>query len=195
MCKRQIYLKIVLSFKQLKGEFLVKRNTKLDPAILSELIENSNRPYRILAKKLEVHPNSILHRIRTMEKSGIIKGYTAVLDFTKLGYKNSAMVLLKIRKGRVGDEGQLEPLKKIPELVAFYAVTGFFDVLGVINIRDQEHLGEVLKRMQLIPEILRTSTLLVLYSYKKPHEFNPFSGALEEYQKYVRTAEIDKTKK
>ena len=48
---------------------------------------NSRIEYKKISKKLNLTGNAIKYRIKNLEKSGIIKGYTASLNTRKLGYE------------------------------------------------------------------------------------------------------------
>ena len=73
----------------------------LDRRILKELLNNSNRSYRHLAIDLDVAPGTVLKRIKDMEASGIIEGYSIVLDHKKLGSKITAIIELTTSGGKL----------------------------------------------------------------------------------------------
>jgi DNA-binding Lrp family transcriptional regulator len=69
------------------------KNTEL--RLISELMKNSRRSDRELARVLRVSQPTVT-RIRTrLEKEGIVKEYTMIPDFAKLGYEIMGVTLAK----------------------------------------------------------------------------------------------------
>ena len=87
-----------------------------DLAILRELRNDCKRSVREMAKKLAIHPNTILQRIKKLEKEKVIIKYMAEIDYRKLDYDLHALIMGKVRKGRAGDPEQLADLSAIPEV-------------------------------------------------------------------------------
>jgi len=85
--------------------------------LLSELMKNSRRSDRELAKAIGASQPTAT-RIRTkLENEGYIKEYTIVPRFSKLGYHILALTFLKLEMKFVDEE--LEELKKsVPEQLA-----------------------------------------------------------------------------
>ncbi len=97
-----------------------------------------------LANRIELSPPSALHRVRNLEKSGMIKQYIAVLDAEKLGFGITvwAMVSLSLHQDQP-IEGFRKSVLAIEEIVECYHVSGEFDFLLKILVPDiaaYEHL-------------------------------------------------------
>jgi len=144
-----------------------------DLAILRELRDDCKQPVREMAKKLGIHPNTILQRIKKLEKEKIIIKYSAEVDFRKLGYDLHAVIMGEVRKGRAGDQAQLADLAKMPEMQYLYAVTGAYDIIASVRVKNRDELVKVLGKIGENPIVERTMTHIILYSYKHPYEFNP----------------------
>ena len=94
--------------------------------LISELMKNSRRSDRELAKALGVSQPTVSRLIKKLEKDGFIKEYTIVPDFHKLGYELLALTFVELKKG-LDQEGiekarktTREDLKKAPlEIVLF----------------------------------------------------------------------------
>jgi len=65
--------------------------------LLRELLKNSKRSDRDLAKVLRVSQPTITRARHRLEKSGMIKDYTVVPDFKKMGFQLLVINLAKIR--------------------------------------------------------------------------------------------------
>ncbi|MBU0527010.1 MAG: Lrp/AsnC family transcriptional regulator [Candidatus Micrarchaeota archaeon] len=147
---------------------------KTDRKILAQLIENSKIQSKELSRKLKIHPNTLLQRLKKMEKSGIIKRYSAIVDHVKAQNSLRAMIFLNVKMEK-GWEEILHPLSKIPEIVSFILITGEHDVLITARVRNELHLANLLRKMQKNPVVTKTSTNLILDYYKYDFEYNPFA--------------------
>jgi DNA-binding Lrp family transcriptional regulator len=63
--------------------------------LVSELMKNSRRSDRQLAKVLGVSQPTVSRMIRRLEDEGIIREYTMIPDFKKLGYNIMAVIFVK----------------------------------------------------------------------------------------------------
>ncbi len=152
----------------------------IDLMILRELRDNCKRPVRELAQTLRMHPNTLLQRIKRLEKAKVIRRYYADIDYKALGYDMHAIVMIKIRKGGLEDEDLLKGVARIPEIQSLYAVTGSADCIAVIKAKNRDDLVRVLQVIQTEKTVLRTTSYLVLITYKESYEFNPLSGLVPE---------------
>ena len=152
---------------------MVAKHDELDLEILRELKDNSKIPYRKLASKLGVHPNTLMQRIKRLEKNKIIKRYTVDIDFENIGYDSQVLVLIKARGGRIGNLQQLHDIASIPQVRLLYGITGTYDVVAFILVKNRDELVSILKKIQEHPVISRTNSHIVLYSYKSIDDFNP----------------------
>jgi len=152
----------------------------VDLMILRELRKDCKRPMRELAQKLHMHPNTLLQRIKRLEKSKIVRRYHADVDFRALGYDMHAVVMIKIRKSGLEDEDLLKEVATHPEVVALYAVTGGADCIAVVRAKNRDDLVKVLKFVQAQEQVLRTTTYLILLTYKEAYEFNPLTSVIPD---------------
>lgn len=144
----------------------------LDIAILRELKINCKIHMRELAIKLGSHPNTVMQRIKLLEKEGTIKGYSAIIDYRNLGYKVYAIMHIQIEMNRTWED-MMKPITRIPEVIAAYAVTGDTDVIIIIQGKDIEDLTRVLREVQSKGIVMKTTTYMVVDTYKHHYEFNP----------------------
>ncbi|MBD3210225.1 AsnC family transcriptional regulator [Candidatus Micrarchaeota archaeon] len=152
----------------------------VDLMILKELRNDCKRPMRELAQKLRMHPNTLLQRIKRLEKSKIIRRYYADIDYKSLGYDMHAVVMIKIRKGGLDDETLLSEVTKLPEVVSLYAVSGGADVMAIVKAKNRDDLVRILKYIQSQKPVLRTTSYMVLVTYKESYRFNPLSDTVPE---------------
>ena len=65
---------------------MVKKLDYYDKKILFELDKNARITTSSLAKKIRKSKQFVDYRIKKLEQEKIIKGYTSVIDYSKLGY-------------------------------------------------------------------------------------------------------------
>ena len=66
--------------------------------LIAELMKNSRRSDREIAKTLGVSQPTVTRLINKLEKEGYIKEYTAIPDFCKLGFRILALIFVKLKK-------------------------------------------------------------------------------------------------
>jgi DNA-binding Lrp family transcriptional regulator len=81
---------LVFSHKAEPGEEILK-NTEL--RLVSELMKNSRRSDRELSRVLGISQPTVSRLIKKLEKEGVIREYTMIPDFAKLGYELMVITL------------------------------------------------------------------------------------------------------
>jgi Lrp/AsnC family transcriptional regulator, regulator for asnA, asnC and gidA len=135
-----------------------------DKRILNVLLADSRLSYRNIATKAGISAATVMNRVSRLEKDGIIKGYTTVIDYEKLGYDIDAIISMKISKGKL-----FEVENKIasnPAVSAVYDITGDFDSTIIAKFRNRRALDTFLKKIQSYDFVESTNTILVLNTIK-----------------------------
>ncbi|MCJ7633616.1 winged helix-turn-helix transcriptional regulator [Candidatus Bathyarchaeota archaeon] len=65
--------------------------------LIAELTKNSRRSDRELAKQLRVSQPTVTRIRNRLEKEGIIREYTIIPDFTRLGYQMASIAFAKMK--------------------------------------------------------------------------------------------------
>ncbi len=147
-----------------------RKPDELDLRIMRELVRNSNRSYRALAKDLGMSTTAIIDRIRELEAAGRIIGYGARLDYLKLGYEFMGLVEISISGKRIVEAEQ--KIAKLPRVAAVWDTTGEFDALAVVMCKSRGELSATVKRMLSIDGVEKTNTNVVLNVVKRLTEFD-----------------------
>lgn len=85
----------------------------IERKLVSELMKNCRRSDRQLAKVVGVSQPTVTRTLHKLEKEGIIKEYTIVPDFRKLGYTLLAVTFVKLKRHLSQD--QIEKARSLPE--------------------------------------------------------------------------------
>ena len=98
---------------------------RYDRQILEILQQDGRISNQELADRISLSPSSCLRRVRTLEESGLITGYRALLDARKLGL--SLMALIHISMDRHTPERFSHfdaEVRQIPEVLECLLITG-----------------------------------------------------------------------
>ena len=139
----------------------------MDEKILKELSKDARTSYRALAQKLGLAIGTIASRVRRLESSGVIKAYTCVIDYEKIGYDIVALIEFTVSKGRLE-----EVEKKISEkknVYGVYDVTGLTDSVILARFRDRRELNAFVKDLLRMENIERTNTHVILNVVKEDY--------------------------
>jgi DNA-binding Lrp family transcriptional regulator len=136
-----------------------------DEKILGVLLDNAKASFREIAKKTGLSVATALNRVRRLEKEGIIKGYSAVIDYEKLGYDVPVMIQLRVSKGKLFEVEQL--IAKHPNVTTVYDHTGASDALIVARFRNRRSMDAFIKKIQSYEFVERTETQLILNTIKE----------------------------
>lgn len=132
----------------------------IDRDILRMLQTDGRASIRSVADRVHVSRANAYARINRLMDDGVIRGFSARVDHERAGQGASAYITLKIVQNSW--RTVREQLQALPGAAHIALVSGDFDVLLLVHTADNRTLRElVLTRLQSIPEVLSTRTLLV----------------------------------
>jgi Lrp/AsnC family transcriptional regulator, leucine-responsive regulatory protein len=139
-----------------------------DIRILRELQKNGRITNVALAEKVGMAPSPCLRRLKALEDSGIIEGYSMRLNRKALGFAVEAHVFIKLEQREPGWRTQLvERLREEPEVVSCVALTGEIDLLLRVVAADIESFGEfTMNRLLTLPGVADVRSSFVLDQVK-----------------------------
>lgn len=144
----------------------------IDRQILEILARNARLSVREIARRVGVAPGTVAERIGRFERRGVIRGYHAQIEPTALGYALEAIVGLQTIQGPSTDE-TLDRMMEIPEVEEAYVVTGQWDLVVRVRVRDHLHLRDVVVgRMWQIPVFRHSETMIVYETRSRPGGWN-----------------------
>ncbi len=136
------------------------RLDRVDRAILRLLQQDGRASIRSVAERVHVSRANAYARISRMVEDGVIRGFTARVDHERAGQGASAYITLKIVQNSW--RTVREQLLALPGVAHIALVGGDFDVMLLVHTADNHALRElVLNRIQSIPQVLGTRTMLV----------------------------------
>ena len=133
-----------------------------DRKILGFLVKNARMPFLEIARECGISGAAIHQRVKRLENAGIITGSRLLVKPEALGLNICAFIQISLSEGNKYPI-VVEAMKKIPEVVECYFVTGKHTMLVKIYCIDNDHLMEVIiNTFQQIPFIQSTETLISL---------------------------------
>lgn len=138
----------------------------VDLRLLLLLSKDARLSQRSLARELSMSPPAIAERIARLERQDVITGYGVRLDWGALGYPT--IVYLTITAVQGYQQGLImDQLADLPEVEEVLLVTGAFDMLVRLRVRDDSHLRDLLlNRVWQIEGIQRTETSITIAEMK-----------------------------
>jgi len=138
---------------------------EIDKKILGELLLNSNRSYRELAKAIGKSAATVINHVQRLESAGVIKEYTVMLDFERLGFELTVVTEMTVNRGKLLEtQGEIA---KLPYVCAVYDVTGEIDSIVIAKFRNRRELSQFPKDLLGMPFVERTNTHVVLNTVKE----------------------------
>ncbi|MFC9536730.1 Lrp/AsnC family transcriptional regulator [Streptomyces sp. NPDC056975] len=132
----------------------------IDRDILQMLQMDGRASIRSVAERVHVSRANAYARINRLIDDGVIRGFGARVNHERAGQGASAYITLKIVQNSW--RTVREQLRRLPEASHIALVSGDFDVLLMVHTQDNRSLRElVLTKLQAMPEVLSTRTLLV----------------------------------
>lgn len=144
---------------------IVKKIGDVDLRILSLLQEDCRLSFNKIASKLGISVGTAFNHVKNLEKEGILKGYTAILDLTKLDYGYTAIILIQAEGEHLTDVEN--EIAKAANVVAVYDITGDYDAAVIAKFKDRVNLNAFIKNLIAIPHIKRTVTNIALNVIKE----------------------------
>ncbi len=146
-----------------------------DRQIVEALHADGRLSMRALAERLHISRASAYARVSRLERDGVITGYAAIVDPVRYGYALSAYVYLDIaQRSWKSVRGQL---LAIPEVDHVALVSGEHDIALRVHARDAVDLRDVvLTRLQEIPEVRATQTVLIFEEAQPRHQSRGVPG-------------------
>ncbi len=120
---------------------------KIDRRILSELRQDGRLTVTQLAEKVGLSSSPCWTRLKRLENSKIIEGYTANINPKAIGINE--LFFIEITLERHDDEileQFSDTLAHMPEVVEAHLVTGDYDYLVKVAVKNAEHYERFLRK-------------------------------------------------
>jgi DNA-binding Lrp family transcriptional regulator len=140
----------------------------IDRKLLSELQAEGRVTNVDLARRVGLTAPPCLRRVRSLEEAGVIKGYHADLDASKLGFAITVFAMVSLRSQAEEDLRAFEEhVKTLPEVRECHMLNGEIDFILKIVSRDLQSFQEFLtSRLTPAPNVASVKTSLTIRTAK-----------------------------
>src|SRR5687767_13708822 len=145
---------------------------RFDRAILRALQAEGRIANNELAERVHLSESACLRRVRALEKSGLIEGYTAILNQQRAGCPVDVFVNITLDRQDESDLSAFEAaVRKIPEVMECYLMTGDYDYVVRVVVADTADFERLHSRyLTRLPGVARVHSSFALRTVQKSRE-------------------------
>ncbi len=148
------------------------RLDEIDAKLLHTLQKDAKINTKELCGILNLSKTPVYERIHRLEKEGVIKGYSATVDHSKVGLP--LVVFCNVSLAKHDDEHLsqfIEDISQIDEVMECYSIGGLYDILIKVILKDIEQYNQfVHERLTKVRGIVKIQSSFVLSEIKKTTE-------------------------
>jgi Lrp/AsnC family leucine-responsive transcriptional regulator len=141
---------------------------QFDRKIIDLLSRDGRMPVTELAAQVGLSKTPCQMRLKRLIDDGVIKGFRAVLDMSRLGLDHVAFTEVKLSDTRETALAEFNHgVMAIPEIEECHMIAGNFDYLIKVRTADIRRFRLVLgEKISTLPHVSNTSTFVVMESIK-----------------------------
>ena len=141
---------------------------KIDKKILEILQRNAKITNAQLSKEIGLSPAPTLERVRKLESKGIISGYNAKLDMSKIGLGVSTFVMVTLKgKNKKNLVSFLDKIKDVNNVIECHHITGSADfILKVVSENIESYQELMLETVSEIEVTDSLQSMVILSTFK-----------------------------
>lgn len=140
-----------------------------DKKIIHLLQEDSSISNIELSKKIGLAPSSCLLRVKNLKEQKVLKQFTTVVDEKILGFEITCFAKVALQPlNRETSTTFIEEVKKIPEVIECYTITGEAAfLLKIVAKSFQYYRNFVFDKLLSVPHVSNIETSIVVGTEKK----------------------------
>lgn len=141
----------------------------IDRRLLAELQDEGRVTNVELAQRVGLTAPPCLRRVRALEEAGVIKGYHAELEASKLGFSITVFALVSLKSQAEEALRQFEDhMRTLPEVRECHMLNGEIDFILKIVSRDLQSFQEFLtSKLTPAPNVASVKTSLTIRTAKQ----------------------------
>lgn len=133
----------------------------IDKKIIYMLMDNVKTSLTHISKNIGISTTAVHQRIKKLELAEVIDNTASFLNPKKIGYKVVSFIGLFLdQPGYYQDV--IKALEEINEVLEAHCTTGNYTVFIKVLCKDNDHLMELLNRIQKLEGVIRTETFISL---------------------------------
>lgn len=142
---------------------------EIDKSILRDLQRDGRTSNVKLAEAVGLSEAACLRRVRALEASDLITGYTALVNSARLGLPGNVFVEITLHQEQQQDLEAFErAVRGVPEVMECYLMTGQYDYLLRVVVKDLEDFERIHREsITRLPGVSRVQTSFALRTVTK----------------------------
>lgn len=141
----------------------------IDRKMLRELVRDARLSQVLLSERVGLSPTACARRIAQLEKAGVIRGYSADIEATLLGYMMT--VIVRITLDRQNEDTLIafeKAIARCDDIISCYLMSGSDDYLVQVQARDMEDYERIHKQhLSRMPGVSRLHSSFAMRSVVK----------------------------
>ncbi|MFV2088211.1 Lrp/AsnC family transcriptional regulator [Micromonospora sp. LOL_021] len=133
----------------------------VDQRIIASLVADARSSYADIGARVSLSAPAVKRRVDRLRATGVIRGFTAVVDPSAVGWTTEAFIEL-FCTGRTTPAQIAAATRQHPEVVGAYTVSGEADALVHLRAADIAHLEQALERLRAESFVTATKSMIVL---------------------------------
>ncbi|MEV0581375.1 Lrp/AsnC family transcriptional regulator [Nonomuraea sp. NPDC050310] len=138
----------------------------IDHRLIRLLREDGRRTFSEMAGVIGLSVAAVKRRVDRMRELGVITGFTARIDYAKLGWGIQAFTEMRY-SGSTPVGEIVRTTTGFPEVEEVFTIAGDPDALIHVRARDLDHLQQVIDNLRRAGNVTGTKTLMVLGSWSR----------------------------
>ena len=138
---------------------------EIDRAIVKALTLDGRLSYTDLAERVGLSVSAAHQRVRRLEQRGVLKGYSARVDYTALELPLTAFVAIRPLDPSQADDAP-DRLANLPEIEACYSVAGEDHYLLLVRVRGPQDLERLLQDIRSAANVSTRTTVVLSTAYE-----------------------------
>ena len=134
---------------------------KIDKEIIYMLMDNAKTSLAQISKNVGISTTAVHQRIKKLENAGVMENSISFLNPRKIGYKVVSYIGVFLEQPSHYQDA-IKALKEINEVVEAHYTTGNYTIFLKVLCRDNDHLMEILNKIQKLKGVTRTETFISL---------------------------------
>jgi len=145
---------------------------RTDSLILAALQRDGRLTNRELAERAHLSESACLRRVRALEESGVIDGYTAHVNQAKVGLPGNVFVSITLNRQEQADLAAFEAaVTRVPEVMECYLMTGQQDYLLRVVVSDPADFERLhSQHLTRLPGVARVQSSFALRTVRKGND-------------------------
>lgn len=133
----------------------------VDKKIIYMLMDNAKTSLAHISKNVGISTTAVHQRIKKLEQAGVIENSISFLNPRKIGFKVVSYIGMFLEQPSHYPE-VVKALNDVNEVVEAHYTTGNYTIFLKVLCRDNDHLMEILNKLQKMKGVTRTETFISL---------------------------------